>query len=194
MELLQLYGKEIISSIIPLVIWILNTFFKSRAQLIFAKPHEFTFLIQEPLYDDQKNLINASQTASTISHLIFNTGRKTATNVEITFNWKPMHINIWPTRMYRENIDKDGRYTLILENLTPKEGLTCELLSVNNRLPELLSVRSDQCVGKSLNMLPQPILSNWQRRTYIALLILGVSSAIYWLITILQLVILHTPI
>lgn len=42
---LQTYGKEIFALLVPFVAWVLNTLFRSRAKLIIARPHAFTFYV-----------------------------------------------------------------------------------------------------------------------------------------------------
>jgi hypothetical protein len=49
--ILETHGKEIVAFIVPFIAWTLNTFFKSKAKLLIAKPHSFTFLVLEPLHD-----------------------------------------------------------------------------------------------------------------------------------------------
>jgi len=193
MSFLQTYAKEILSILVPLVIWTLNNFFKARAKLILAKPHAFSFLIQEPLLSQEGQVIRESQNVQTISHLVINSGRESATNVELTFNWKPMYLNLWPVRRFEEHTNSDRRYTIVFDSFAPGESITCELLSINQDLPTLLTVRSEQCVAKEINMQPQPIVGNWFRRAIIFILFLGISTAIYWSITILQFLILNTP-
>jgi hypothetical protein len=188
-----MYAKEILAIFTPIITWLLNNSLKGKAQIVYAKPHEFVFLIQEPLLNSEGAVVNSSQTVNTISHLILNTGKETATKVEITFNWRPMYLNVWPIRRYEEHTDKDGRYTLILENLSPKESMNCELLSINKSLPELVSVRSEQCLAKLINMQPQPILSNWARFLIKGVFLLGLAAAVYLSISLIQFFALPNP-
>lgn len=103
MQFIELYGKEIFSIFIALLAWALNYFFKTKAKLQVGVPHQFTFLIQQPVHDDNGNILTSSQSVKTTSFIIRNAGRESATNVEIVFNWKPMCLNLWPVRHYKEN-------------------------------------------------------------------------------------------
>jgi hypothetical protein len=49
MTFLETYGKEIVALFVPLLTWVLNTFFRAKARLFLANPHTFTFLVQQPL-------------------------------------------------------------------------------------------------------------------------------------------------
>ena len=193
MNFFQTYAKEIVSFFTPLVIWVLNFIFKPKANIVFANPHIFTFLIQEDTTDPSGNVVKTTQTVNTITHLILNDGSQTARNVEITFNWRPMYLNMWPIRIYEEHLDKDGRYTIKLDTLAPKEGINIELLSVKNELPNLINVRSEECSGKPIQLVPQPIVSGWVRRIILFMILVGFMASIYGLVTLIQYLVLNTP-
>jgi hypothetical protein len=193
MTFLKTYGKEIVALLVPLVTWGLNTFFKTKAKLLLASPHTFTFLVQQPLLDLQGNQIRPTQTVHTQSLMIRNAGKQTATNVEMVFNWKPACINVWPSRHFTEHTESDNRYVMIFDSLAPNENLSCEIFSVNADLPVLLTVRSDQCVAQTINMYPQPVVPNWQRRIAIALMLAGLALVVYAMILLLQFLVLKTP-
>lgn len=190
---LQTYGKEITALIVPFITLVLNSFFKAKARLEVSQPHLFTFLVQEPLLDANGNEIQPNQTASTRSVLIRNSGRETATKVEIVFNWKPMCANVWPPRRYTENVQNDNRYTLTFDSLSPGESLGCEILAVNNQLPEVVTVRCDQCIGQWVDMYPQPATTKRQRIIGMTLMFFGLATVVYLLIMLLQFLVLKTP-
>ena len=193
-EIFRAYGKEIFAVAVPILIWILNYVFRARAKLHWATPHAFAFHVQEPLLDADGKVISPAQIAYTKSLTIANDGRATATKVELVFNWKPTCLNIWPPRHYEEFEEPDNRYTLIFDSLAPKEYIGCYLLSVNTNLPDLVTARSDQCAGKEIFMYPQPIVANWKRRLAVFLLFVGIAASVYFLIVLLQLLILKTPV
>lgn len=193
MELIHQYAKELFALLVPLLTWILNSRFRARAKLQLAAPHRFTFLVNEPLKDEQGNVIKPSQTVHTVSHVLTNAGRETATKVELVFNWKPLCINIWPSRHYEEKTEEDGRYVMIFDSFAPNEQIGFELLSVNSELPWLVNARSDQCTAVTVDMYPQPVVAAWKRRLAVALLLLGFASAIYISVVVLQFLILGTP-
>jgi len=190
MEFIQGYAKELFALLVPLVTWLLNNRYKAKAKLQLGVPHRFTFLIQEPLRDTDGTELKSNQSAQTASHVLTNAGRETATNVEVVFNWKPLCINIWPSRHYVEHIEQDNRYVMVFESLAPSEQIIFELLSVNNDLPALINARSDQCQATEIVMYPQPIVAAWKRRIAVTLLFFGFSFAIYIAILIIQFLIL----
>jgi hypothetical protein len=123
MTLIETYAKELVSLIIPLVTWILNNRFKPKAKLLYALPHIFTFLVQQPLLDEHGEQVRPTQTVHTGSLILRNAGTETAKNVELVFNWKPLCVNIWTPRHFTERIEADNRYILMFESLAPNEIL-----------------------------------------------------------------------
>lgn len=190
MDFIQQYAKEIFALFVPLLTWGLNNRFRARAKLQLGVPHRFTFLVQEPLRDPEGNVLRQTQNLQTASHVISNSGRETATNVEIVFNWKPLCINIWPSRHYEEHVEQDGRYVMVFDSLAPNEQIGFEALSVNADLPALINARCDQCTAIEVPMYPQPVLSVWKRRVAATLLFLGFSFSIYLTIIVLQFLVL----
>jgi hypothetical protein len=193
MTFFETYGKEVVSLVVPLFAWALNTFFRAKAKLFLASPHTFTFLVQQPLLDPQGNQISPAQTVHTRSFMAWNAGKITATKVELVFNWKPLCINVLPSRHFEEHTEPDNRYIMIFESLAPNEYLGCEVMSINSELPHLITVRSDQCVAQTINMYPQPVVPNWKRRTAAALMLAGLALAVYISILLIQFLVLKTP-
>ena len=109
------------------------------------------------------------------------------------FNWKPLCLNVWPSRHFEEHTEADNRYIIIFDSLAPNEYVGCELMSINFELPILVTVRSDQCVAQSINMYPQPVASNLQRRIRAGLQLAGLALIVYLIILLLQFLVLKTP-
>ena len=187
------YGKEIVSLLVPFIAWVLNVGIRPRAKLIWTSPHSFTFLVREPLRDAEGNALRPNQTVHTASIKVINTGRDTAHRVELVFNWKPPYMNLWPVRSYEEKSDGDQRHMLIFENLAPKEELGFEIMSINHDLPALLQVRSAECIAKNVGLMWFARVPSWRMKTARLLVLLGFSAAVYWSVTLLQLLILKTP-
>jgi len=194
MDFLQAYGKEIVALLVPIITWILSNRFKARPRLQVALPHQFTFLVQQPRLDAEGREISPTQSVKTNSFIIRNDGREPATKVELVFNWKPMCLKLWPVRHYEEHTEPDNRYVLIFDSLAPTEVLGIEVLAVNGDLPNLVTVRSAQCIAHNIQMYPQPVVSTWLRRTAILLMALGLAASVYFVIVLVQLLVLRTPV
>lgn len=193
MAFFETYGKEIVSLLAPILTWMLSRFFKAKAKLQVASPHQFTFLVQQPLIDLNGNQVSPTQTVKTNSFIILNNGSEPASKVELVFNWRPMCLNLWPVRHYEEHLEPDNRYVLIFDSLAPNEVLGIEVLSVNNDLPNLVTVRSAECIAQDINMHPQPVVSQLVRVIATALMALGLAAAVYLAIILVQFLVLKTP-
>lgn len=187
------YGKELVSLAVPFVTWLLNVGAKPKANLIWTSPHAFTFLVQEPLRDQAGNVVQATQKVCTASVRVINAGRESANKVELVFNWRPQNLNLWPVRSYEERSDGDGRHMLIFENLAPKEELGIEIMSVNQDLPGLIQVRSAECLAKNVQLMWFTKVPNWRIQLARLLIFIGFATSIYWAISLLQILILKTP-
>ncbi|VVE66970.1 hypothetical protein PCA31118_02424 [Pandoraea captiosa] len=191
MDFLSTYGKEILALVAPLGTWLVK--YRARAKVIWASPHSFTFLIQEPQIGPEGEILNSTQTATTASIRVMNLGHDPATKVELVFNWKPQYLNIWPVRHYEEKIDQDRRHIMIFNTLSAKEDVNIEIMSINTPLPELIHVRTAECVGRRTNMMWTPFVPKWQINLAVIFMALGASVVVYGALSLLQLVILKTP-
>ncbi len=194
MTIIETYGKEIVALFVPFITWTLNTLLKPKARLLLASPHNFTFLVHQPRLDTDGNVITPTQTVQTKSIVLRNAGRETAKNVELVFNWKPLCLNVWPSRHYIEHDEPDRRYILLFESLAPNEIIGCELLTINDALPDLITARSEQCVAQTIAMSPQPVMRNWQRQSSVLLGLAGLTLTVYLVILLLQFLVLKTPV
>lgn len=193
MEFVNTYGKEIFSLLIPFLVWFLNVGLKGKAKLVWTSPHSFTFLVQEPLLDEQGNALKKTQSVCTASIKVINTGRETANKVELVFNWKPQYINLWPVRHYEQKTDQDSRHILIFDNLSPKEEIGLEVMSINADLPALLVVRSAECMAQNVPLMWIRRTPHWKINISRFLLLVGSSTSVYILIALLQFLALKTP-
>lgn len=186
------YGKEIFAFFVPVLAFLLNKFFKNNAKICYGGVHQFTYLIPEPLISAEGEQIRPVQTVHTHSYVLKNEGRESGTNVEVTFNFPPMYLNVWPSRHYETKKNEDNRSVMVFDYLAPKEAIRCEIMSINKELPELLSVRCKEGVAKQISLYPQksinPILSN----CLLLLMFLGSISFVYFSIVLLQWLITKT--
>ncbi len=194
MAFVETYGKEIVSLLIPFITWLLTRFLKDKAKLQVAIPHQFDFIVQEPIRDVEGNITAPTQSVKTSSFIIRNIGRIPATKVELVFNWKPMCLNLWPVRHYEDHTEQDRRYVLIFDSLAPNEVLGVEILTVNADIPSLITVRSTESNAKYINMYPQPVVGYGMRIFITTLLTLGLSAGVYLLLVLIQFLVLRTPI
>ena len=178
--------KIVVAFFSPILTFVLNRFFTPSAKLFHSVRHLFTYLINEPRLNPDGSVASATQTARIASISVSNVGRAAAKGVEIVFNWKPAYINFWPLRAYEETIHPDGRYSIHLESLSPKEVFGIELLSINNELPDLVNVRSEQIISKEKILIPQIVSPMWLMSVLWTLLTLGLMAAVYIVLSIIE--------
>lgn len=193
MNFYQLYGKEIVALAVPIISWFLFVHFKAKAKLHVSNPHKFTYLVNQPRYDEKGSMVQETQTIHTSSYMVLNAGKEKATNLELVFNWKPLCINIWPSRKMVETTQEDGRHILLFDSLAPNEAVGCELVDINNEIPNLITARCNECVGKFVEMYPQPVVKQWQKALATVLMIAGFGLALYLLIVLVQFLVIKTP-
>ena len=183
------YGKEIVSLLVPFITWILNVGIKPKAKIFWTTRHAFTYLVQEPLRSPDGQVVQPAQNVRTVSLRLMNAGRESAKSVGLVFNWKPQYHNLWPVRSCEQRSDQDGRFMLVFENLAPKEEIGIELLSVNNDLPGLLQVRSVECIAREVDLMWFVRVPSWRIQLDRLLFALGLATAIYFAITLVQLLV-----
>lgn len=194
MSFINTYAKELISLLVPFVTWFINSASKPKAKLIYSTRHEFTFLVQEPLKDPNGNIIRPNQTAHTQSLTIQNMGKETATKIQVVLNWRPKCLNVWPVRPFTDTeANSDRRYTIQFESLAPREYVTLEMLDINNELPRLLNLRSDQCLAREIQTTLVEVVAVWKQRAFQFFALLGLAAALYIAIIIIQFLVLRTP-
>jgi len=190
MEFIKTYAKEIFALLVTLVAWVAGNKSRAAAMLQLARPRNVSFRVEASPQGANDHFISPGQTVYTVTHLLRNTGRETATGVELVFNWKPLCMNVWPSRHFDEYTENDGRYILIFNSLAPGEQISFELMSVNRELPHLVNARSDQCTATTIDMSPQPVRLAWMETVDAILILAGIAFVAYILMILLQFLVL----
>jgi hypothetical protein len=183
---LQQYLKEIAAVACVFVAYLLNQHLKPRAKLIYGVRDETSLLVEEPLRDANGNQIAARQILHTTSLSITNVGKETAKNVEITFNWKPQFLNVWPARHFEERPSQHERHTIFLESMAPAEMFGIDMMSINRQLPMITVVRSDECEAKKVEMEPTIVHPKWFVAIVAVLMVSGLGVIFYAIISLID--------
>ena len=191
MSVLQDYGKEIFSLASTTVVALINAAMKPRAKLTYGSPFSFTYLVQQPLVNEDGKQVKPTQTVATANILVQNTGREAAKNVEIVFNWEPLCLNVWPQRVMETTKQADGRYIVKLPTLAPKEFVHCNILALNAALPDLIHLRSEGGVAENIGYMTQAVISKIRIRIALTLMFLGAAATVYIVLTAAQLLAQH---
>lgn len=182
------HQKELWSIATVLLAFSLNRFFRLRPRLNYSVGHSFNLLVEQPLLDNDGNQVAQRQVARTASITVGNSGLQPAKAVEITFNWKPQILNVWPARKFDESVGAFDRYSMKLDSLAPGEQFSIEIMSINAELPLLTAVRSEDCVGRMIKMEAQRVWPTWVLRLIALDMVLGAVAAVYLLVTLVQLI------
>lgn len=148
--------------------------FAPSSNVVWSSLHEFTFRIPQPENPP-------GQLLRTQSIVVHNLGRRRAVNVEVIFNYRPEHFEIWPQIRYETSTNPDGRFIVSFPTLGRREFVNVELLSSID-LPAVLNVRSDDAPSKSVQVTFNRKLPAWVLRGLQLLVILGAFSVVYLLI------------
>jgi len=186
LEFASAYSKEIFALVSVLLTFSLNRFFRLKAKILYSVRHSSNYIVEEPLRDPEGNIILHHQMVRTASIVSENNGLSPAKNVEFTFNWKPPIFNVHPGRAFSTGETGMGRWTLKLDSLAPGEVFAIEILSINQDLPLISSVRSDDATGVLINMAPQRVWPAWFNRPALFLFLMGMAATVYLIIAAIQ--------
>lgn len=179
LEVIQTYSKEIFSLGSVFVAFVLNRLFRLRPNLIYSVRHSTNYIVDEPLKDADGKVVFDKQIVRTASIVSENTGLSAAKGVEFTFNWKPPIYNVWPGRAFSVEETGMGRWSIKLDTLAPGETFGIEILSINQELPLLSAVRSEDATGKLIVMEPQRQFSAAFNLFIGTMLIVGLVATVY---------------
>ncbi len=193
MAFVQQYGKELVSLLVPFITWLLNVPLRARPKIIWGSPHEFTFIVSEPMKDGAGKVISETQHAKTKSFRIINNGRASASKIELVFNWKPQCINVWPLRKFESAQLEDKRYVMLFDSLAPKEEIGIEVLTVNAELPNLVTVRCADCIPRHIPIRWVRAVPQWRINAAVLAMFVGMGTAVFWILSLVQFLVLRTP-
>jgi hypothetical protein len=178
-ELLQTYSKETFALVAVCFGFMMNRIFRLRPQLFYSVRHSSNYVVDQPLLDSEGKVLLQKQMVSTASIVSENAGLRAAKSVEFTFNWKPPIYTVFPGRAFDAEDTSMGRWSIKLDSLAPGEVFGIEIMSINQELPYLTAMRSEDAAGKLITMVPQRQFPAWFNRSVVALVILGLTAALY---------------
>ena len=153
-------------------VWI-NRKFEDRAKLVAFYGHVAAFKVRPAE--------GSAFDVYTHSVVIRNAGRRPATDVRISHGVFPPNVTVFPPVDYKTVALPEGSTELVFPTLVPGEHITISYLyfppvvfnQVNTR------VRSSEGFAKVVEALPTVVTPPWLRRTRTALVIIGITTALY---------------
>lgn len=178
-----LKAPEIVAVFLTAVVGLIARIVQPSARVVWGTSHGFTFSL--PIQDAV-----TSTTTTTLVHtgtvFVQNTGRKTAEDIEVVFNYRPQHFQVWPSLNYNTAENPEHHFTIKITTLGPRESTTIELLSVSINLPDPLRVRSPLGEAKRVPIAPMRVWPGWFNRTIFLLLVLGIFGFLYLLVRLIE--------
>lgn len=177
--LAEAYQAQIWSVVLVVFGALVTRLMRLKPRLHFSVHHDSSLLVDQPLLDSEGKQISPRQIVRTASMVVGNNGLSPANNVEVSFNWRPMILNVLPPRSYLDVFSPFERYSLKFESVAPDEFITINVMSINAEMPALTSVRCDECPGKEIQMSPQRVWPVWLNYVTLAIFMLGLVTLIY---------------
>lgn len=179
------YNTQFVSFGFTILAAIIFWLFQGRAKIRWGVQHGFTHRVTNEVgQGEQKQVHNTLVNNSAI--LFSNAGRIPAKKVEVTINFVPDSVAIWPQRQYSRHVNPDGRLIVSFDSFAPREHLTLNLLTIGGASPDVLSVRAENSVPIEIPIGPARIFSRPVQIVFAIWLLLGLAAAIYILITVLS--------
>jgi hypothetical protein len=161
-----------------LIFWVVQ----GRAKVRWGIQHGFAHKV--PNREPQQNGGQTNTMVYTSAILFTNVGRLAAKGVEVTLNFEPDSLSLWPQRHYTKDSNPDNRLIVRFDNLAPKETLTLNLLTIGTAVPNVLSVRAENGVPKEIEIAPSRTFSKPTQVAFMIWLMLGAIAAFYILISL----------
>lgn len=161
--------------VLMLITALVGRFATARSKLLWAVSHQHFYRM--PRLDD-----GGSFPVITQQIWFQNAGRLPAEDIEIVFNWKPQHLEIWPPRSYQSGALPDGRFGITVPYLTGAEVMTVSMIDTIREMPVIVSVRSKSGLGNMVAMAPQRVWPGWMTFTAAALMLTGLTTLFYLLL------------
>jgi hypothetical protein len=174
------FYDRVIAFVVTGILAIIGRKFTPKAKVVWGTSHGFSFTVPK------NNNNNGPYTFHTGTVFIQNVGRDTATDIEVHFNFRPEHFQIWPAFSWKEETNPEGHYAVVIKNLGKREFVTIEMIS-GIALPLLLRVRTAKGECRQVQMAPQQVFSRGVRWILIGLLLLGIFALVQNLIGLVRL-------
>jgi len=179
MDFFGQYGAQLVAAGLAILIAVAKWLLQARVKLVWGLSHSFIHNVdlEKRTEEEFEHVL-----VGTSYHLLSNTGRKAATDVEVTFNWVPKNFEVWPQRQFQQGVNPNGRFIVKFDSISPKEQLSLNMLTFSDRVPEILSVRSRETQGEFIPLTTNRQYSRWVALILLALVTLGLAACIYIII------------
>jgi hypothetical protein len=142
----------LITALLTAIGWIWLRYWQGSARLLWGRTNQSHMNVQQ-----EQGILQVQ----VHSFWFQNMGRKTATDLEISMNWKPLHYEVYPHVPFEVLVRPDLRYILRFNHLRPRESLLLTLLNTGPAMPEITSVRLANGTVQLVNYAPHRLFPRW---------------------------------
>jgi hypothetical protein len=185
-DLAYTYSKELVAFGLALLASLIQWSLRAKPRLWWSVHSPRAFLHSYKIPRENQPPLDKNDIYNSSSFSLNNSGRATAQDVEIVFNWRPQLLNLWPQRLYTEHENPEGRFIIKIGTLGPKEFIGIDMLSCNRDLPAIVQVRAAVGSTKNIAMYPQRIFPKWMNMLLMYFTFLGFATSIYFAFVVLQ--------
>lgn len=156
-------------------------YFDAKPKLVCYMIHSFAIPTRNQIDPSAPSLIVHTHTIA-----VRNAGKKSATNVRIGHQFLP-DFQIHPSLTHEINRGADNTAEILIPTLVPGEQITIGYLYFPPQTYQNINsyCKSDEVLAKYLNVVPMVPAGKIQVFTFYALLFIGASSLVYWLLIFL---------
>jgi hypothetical protein len=168
-------ASVLIGLVISFVVWL----FRAKVVIRWGRTSLNYHTFREPSSSLEKPM-------STQKFFIHNSGRKPASSVELVLSAEPTSYRLTPNRAHDSSTLPDGQYSLRVPSVAPKEILVVDLLDLDVRGPQLISVNCPDVLTKQVNFITQ---RQYPQRMYwlvFYLMSAGLIGTVYFILQIVS--------
>lgn len=171
----EVIAKLLSPVLVALVGAVTKRYLEARPKLIFYLVHASAF----PLPDQQVKNVH------THSVVVRNVGRKSAHNVRIGHGFFPRSsYQIYPALHHEVLAGPNDSAEILIPTLVPQEQVSLSYLYFPPVTWNQVSsyAKSDEGLARVIDVIPSPALSRWSVAGLWALIFVGASTLVYWLV------------
>lgn len=176
------YSAQLVSFGLSLFTAVIFWISRARPKILWGIQHGFSHSL--PPTKNEDGSIVPPVLIHTTAILFTNWGRAVAANLEVTFNYRPNGLSVWPQRQFSVSDNPNGRTVVKFDGLSPRETLTINIVTIGTSTPSVLSVRCDQGSVREIPLIPARQFKKPTLLLLAMLLFLGVLASFYLLISV----------
>ncbi|MBN9437043.1 hypothetical protein [Bosea sp. (in: a-proteobacteria)] len=167
-------SKEGIVNLTPVIftalIALMARLLAGRTRIRWGVVHDLNYYITE---EEKKVMVWTCQI------VFINPSKSIAEDIEIVFNYRPLHLSVFPHLKYEISENPDRRIVVKIDKLNPKEIVNIAMLNTHTELPHMTSVRFKGGIGKRIDLEPSRVFPVWIRGLIGFVMLAGVAAIFY---------------